>query len=78
MKSPARLAFRDGASHKGKEKRNDMTLRKRQGNPTYRICQPHRRILPIHFSNRPFGVKHFQTSHHRHSVDVARGLVLLL
>src|SRR5258707_10222309 len=29
------------------------------------------------FSNRPFGVKHFQTSHHRHSVDVARGLVLL-
>jgi hypothetical protein len=29
------------------------------------------------FSNRPFGVKHFQTFHHRHSVDVARGLVLL-
>src|SRR5260370_13315545 len=29
------------------------------------------------FSNRPFGVKHFQTSHRRHSVDVARGLVLL-
>jgi hypothetical protein len=28
------------------------------------------------FSNRPFGVKHFQTIHH-HSVDVARGLVLL-
>jgi hypothetical protein len=28
------------------------------------------------FSNRPFGVKHFQTFHH-HSVDVARGLVLL-
>ncbi len=31
----------------------------------------------VRFSNRPFGVKHFQTSHHRHSVDVARGLVLL-
>jgi hypothetical protein len=28
------------------------------------------------FSNRPFGVKHFQTIHH-HSVDVARGLLLL-
>src|SRR6476661_3544797 len=28
------------------------------------------------FSNRPFGVKHFQTIHH-HSVDVAHGLVLL-
>ena len=28
------------------------------------------------FSNRPFGVKRFQTIHHC-SVDVARGLVLL-
>src|SRR5262245_34729296 len=28
------------------------------------------------FSNRPFGVKRFQTTHH-YSVDVARGLVLL-
>ena len=28
------------------------------------------------FSNRPVGVKRFQTIHH-HSVDVARGLVLL-
>src|SRR5258706_12473114 len=28
------------------------------------------------FSNRPFGVKRFQTIHH-HSVDVAHGLVLL-
>ena len=28
------------------------------------------------FSNRPFGVKRFQTIHH-HSVDVSRGLVLL-
>ena len=28
------------------------------------------------FSNRPFGVKRFQTIHH-HSVDVACGLVLL-
>jgi hypothetical protein len=28
------------------------------------------------FSNRPFGVKHFQTIHHC-GVDVARGLVLL-
>src|ERR1700722_5414741 len=31
----------------------------------------------VRFSNRPFGVKHFQTFHHHHSVDVARGLVLL-
>ena len=30
----------------------------------------------VRFSNRPFGVKHFQTIH-PHSVDVARGLVLL-
>src|SRR5437899_4425579 len=29
------------------------------------------------FSNRPFGVKHFQTSRRRCSVDVAHGLVLL-
>src|SRR5665213_1714127 len=42
-------------------------------------------LLPIHsaalptnvrFSNRPFGVKHFQTTHHC-SVDVAHGLALL-
>src|ERR1700758_944443 len=30
----------------------------------------------VRFSNRPFGVKRFQTIH-QHSVDVARGLVLL-
>ena len=30
----------------------------------------------VHFSNRPFGVKRFQTIHHC-SVDVAHGLVLL-
>jgi len=30
----------------------------------------------VRFSNRPVGVKRFQTIH-RHSVDVARGLVLL-
>src|SRR6266478_9284943 len=30
----------------------------------------------VRFSNRPFGVKRCQTIHH-HSVDVARGLVLL-
>jgi len=30
----------------------------------------------VRFSNRPSGVKHFQAIHH-HSVDVARGLVLL-
>src|SRR5215510_13930735 len=35
-----------------------------------------RRPRPVCFSNRPFGVKRFQTTHH-HSVDVARGLVLL-
>jgi hypothetical protein len=42
-------------------------------------------LLPRHyrprqiarFSNRPFGVKRFQTIHHHCSVDVARGLVLL-
>jgi hypothetical protein len=30
----------------------------------------------VRFSNRPFGVKHFQTIH-RTNVDVARGLALL-
>ena len=33
-------------------------------------------ILNVGFSNRPFGVKRFQTIH-QHSVDVARGLALL-
>ena len=33
-------------------------------------------FVNVRFSNRPFGVKHFQTFH-QHSVDVARGLVLL-
>ena len=31
----------------------------------------------VRFSNRPFGVKRFQTIHHHCSVDVAHGLVLL-
>jgi hypothetical protein len=33
-------------------------------------------VIYVCFSNRPFGVKHFQTFHH-YSVDVAHGLVLL-
>ena len=32
--------------------------------------------VDVRFSNRPFGVKRFQTIH-QHSVDVAHGLVLL-
>ena len=36
-------------------------------------CEP---IINVRFSNRPFGVKRFQTIH-QHSVDVAHGLVLL-
>jgi hypothetical protein len=31
----------------------------------------------VRFSNRPFGVKRFQTIRHHHSVDVTHGLVLL-
>src|ERR1035437_6769959 len=31
----------------------------------------------VRFSNRRFGVKHFQTIHHHCSVDVTHGLVLL-
>src|SRR5471032_2851797 len=53
--------------------------------------EPHRKKLPrlvrlstaplshalnVRFSNRPFGVKHFQAVHHC-GIDVARGLVLL-
>src|SRR5882724_335737 len=33
-------------------------------------------LRDVRFSNRPFGVKRFQTIHH-HNVDDARGLVLL-
>src|ERR1039458_10296790 len=33
-------------------------------------------LANVRFSNRPFGVKHFQTIHH-YSVDVAHGLALL-
>jgi hypothetical protein len=33
-------------------------------------------MADVRFSNRPFGVKRFQTIHHC-CVDVARGLVLL-
>ena len=40
----------------------------------HRACRANRRN--VCFSNRPFGVKRFQTIH-QFSVDVARGLVLL-
>src|SRR6187399_3253227 len=50
---------------------------------THLIHRPARDIFPplgrarvSSFSNRPFGVKHFQTVHHC-SVDVAHGLALL-
>ena len=33
-------------------------------------------LADVRFSNRPFGVKRFQTTHH-YSVDVSRGLALL-
>src|SRR5271170_3357622 len=36
-----------------------------------------KRTYELTFSNRPFGVKRFQTIHHHYSVDVAHGLVLL-
>src|SRR5512136_1154378 len=47
----------------------------------HNVCFWHLADIPpatafVRFSNRPFGVKHFQTIHHC-SVDVARGLVLL-
>jgi hypothetical protein len=38
--------------------------------------EPGRRSADVRFSNRPFGVKHFQTIR-RCSIDVAHGLVLL-
>ena len=40
------------------------------------ISTDRRCLRDIRFSNRPFGVKHFQTVHH-FSVDVTHGLVLL-
>jgi len=45
---------------------SDANDQQTSGSLSYDVC----------FSNRPFGVKHFQTIHH-HSVDVAHGLVLL-
>ena len=36
-----------------------------------------RHRFDVRFSNRPFGVKRFQTIRHHHSVDVTHGLVLL-
>ena len=38
--------------------------------------EPQRRSADVRFSNRPVGVKRFQTIH-RYSVNVAHGLVLL-
>jgi hypothetical protein len=40
------------------------------------FIEPAKCDLYVRFSNRPFGVKHFQTIH-RCGVDVARGLALL-
>src|SRR5262245_58965130 len=40
------------------------------------LCDLTKRPRHVRFSNRPFGVKRFQTIHHL-SVSVARGLVLL-
>src|ERR1035438_2625077 len=40
------------------------------------LCWDCLRIIHVCFSNRPFGVKHFQTIH-QCGVDVTRGLVLL-
>jgi hypothetical protein len=41
-----------------------------------RHCRGGSKSIFVRFSNRPVGVKHFQTIHHC-SVDVAHGLVLL-
>ena len=43
---------------------------------SWHFCDITRRAGHVRFSNRPFGVKRFQTIHHL-SVSVARGLVLL-
>src|SRR5215467_9954962 len=43
---------------------------------TWHFCDIARSQIDFRFSNRPFGVKRFQTIHH-YSVDVAHGLVLL-
>jgi hypothetical protein len=42
----------------------------------WHVCDIARPWIDFRFSNRPFGIKHFQTIHDC-SVDVARGLVLL-
>ena len=44
--------------------------------PRAHLADMQRQSSDVRFSNRPFGVKHFQTIH-QCDVDVARGLVLL-
>jgi hypothetical protein len=43
---------------------------------TWHFCDMRRCLCDVRFSNRPFGVKHFQAIHHS-GVNVARGLSLL-
>src|SRR5665213_4367687 len=54
-----------------------ITLSRARGRSQQGVRWPHRRRADFFFafSNRPFGVKRFQTIHH--SVDVAHGLALL-
>src|SRR5215510_16366361 len=61
---------RGGLSSLKGVKRNERHVR------FWPFCDITRLAPDVRFSNRPFGVKRFQTTHH-HSVDVAHGLVLV-
>jgi hypothetical protein len=55
---------------------NAANLKKALANSEPSTHGTNAKYCDVRFSNRPFGVKRFQTIH-QHSVDVAHGLVLL-
>src|SRR5262245_42712358 len=67
---------RDSACPAGGSVSSLHHIRGRDHGSFWHFCDITRRPHHVRFSNRPFGVKRFQTTHH-YSVDVARGLVLL-
>jgi hypothetical protein len=57
-------------------RRSKPTVRSVSAPARPRVLIKSQLVIDVRFSNRPFGVKRFQTIH-QHSVDVAHGLVLL-
>ena len=69
------------APHGSQQQRDTFGFRLSMFRPIMSLMEARRppiakMTIHVRFSNRPFGVKRFQTIH-QHSVDVAHGLVLL-